>query len=70
MSKLDELCQLHEEIRVIYVVDGYLAQLFTAEGDRLATKAYGESVTEALGNLETILTERGVTLKDVRQGEC
>lgn len=70
MSKLDELCQLHEQIRVIYVVDGYLAQLFTAEGDRLAVQAYGESVTEAISNLETILTERGVTLKDVRQGEC
>lgn len=64
MTKLEELCQLHEEIRIVYVVDGYSAELWTHDGDTLVMTAKADSIAEALQLLEFECGE--MTLVDVR----
>lgn len=66
-SNLDECCQLHEAIRLIYVVDGFQASLETDDGDRDVATARGESIEAALSALDSAL--EGKTLENVRGGE-
>lgn len=51
---LDAKVQLHEEIRVYYVVDGYVAVYSGQDGNRDLTEARGETVWEALVNLNKV----------------
>ena len=43
---------LHEEVTIIYVVDGFEALLYTSEGDHLVKTCKGRTVSEALANLD------------------
>lgn len=52
---------LHEQLRVIYVVDGYQAIIETQDGDRQVAKASGPSVAAAIDSLEKTLRAHGVT---------
>lgn len=57
---LDDLVQLHEEIRIVYVVDRYQAELTTDDGDRLVAVARGLTLQHALRVLEDECRERGL----------
>lgn len=48
----DEKVQLHQEIRILYMVTHYEATYYTADGNREVCGACGASVFEALQNLE------------------
>lgn len=49
---LDSWVGLHEEIQIIYVVDGYEAILYSQDGQRRAY-AHGKTIGAALLALET-----------------
>jgi hypothetical protein len=49
---------LHESVGVIYVVDGYEAAL-VHENQTVIAEAKGETVEEALANLELLLKPEG-----------
>lgn len=51
-SDLERWVGLHEEVRIIYVVDGYEAELSTADGDRLVCSGGSKpTITKALASL-------------------
>lgn len=52
MTKLEKLLNLHQEISIIYIVDGYEAILYTNNMRYKLTKAQGATIYEALANLE------------------
>lgn len=52
---------LHEQLRVIYVVDGYHAIIETQDGDREVASADGPSVAAAIDSLEKTLRANGIT---------
>lgn len=52
---IDRLVQLHEEIRIIYLVDCYEASLNLTDGQVKGTSARGATVQEALDNLTELL---------------
>lgn len=58
---LDAKIQLHEELRIYYVVDGYVAVYSTSDGNRDVIEARGETVWEAIRNLNRVAAkpERG-----------
>ena len=65
---IERCCQLHEEVELLYVVDGYEAMLRTADGDRIVAQGHGSDVVAALGSLERCL--EGKALKDVRAADA
>ena len=52
MEEITRLLQLHERLEILYVVDGYLATFSTADGDRTIAEVHGETIAQALVNLE------------------
>lgn len=52
---IDRCVQLHQQIRIIYVVDGYLAYYEICDGNEIERAARGDTVQEALTNLEKSL---------------
>lgn len=63
-QNLQNCCQLHESIQVIYVVDGYEAQLWTKDDNALSHACFGKTIQEALEALDAIL--QGKTLENIR----
>lgn len=56
--KIDSRLQLHQELIIIYVVDGYLATLRNEDGygnDVIIAEGKGDNIKDALINLENIL---------------
>lgn len=45
---LDHAIQLHEELRVWYSVDGYVADLQTHDGARIAIRGVGDTPEQAI----------------------
>jgi hypothetical protein len=66
MLNLDTALQLHEEIRIIYVVDGYVAELRTGYGDIPVCEAKGETVVEALTSLQNVIADKFSSLDEIR----
>jgi hypothetical protein len=66
VTRLDDLVQLHERISIIYVVDGYSAELITEtdDGDLIIREVVSDTVENALAALELALS--GLTLEDIR----
>lgn len=56
--KLDQALGLHEEISVVYVVDGFEASICHENDGTVIEMAQGETVHEALLNLEKVTVER------------
>ena len=54
---LDDKIGLHEEVRIIYVVDGYEAQFLIKDGDETLITAKGDTVIEALQELEELMDD-------------
>ena len=52
-ESIETLLQLHEQIEIIYVVDGYEAKLATSDGDISVHAAHGKTVAEALERLNS-----------------
>lgn len=54
---LEDCCQVHEEIRIIYTVDKYLVILSTQDGERKREvwQESGRSILDALINLNRTL---------------
>ncbi len=63
--KLDDAVQSHEAIRIIYVVDGYHAELWTRDEARLVALASGVTIVDAIAALEQEI-EHVETLKHLR----
>lgn len=68
LQNIENCCQLHEEIRIIYIVDGYDVVLSTMDGQREYANAQGPSILEALAKLNVML--QGKTLENVRRDKC
>ncbi len=67
LEHLERCCQLHEHIEIVYVVDGYCVELYTENfPDKVVISARGDSIPEALGNLNTVLSKSNQY--DVRKG--
>ncbi len=67
--KLDSLVQLHEEVRIIYVVDGYEATLTTGDGRLNVACAKEESILEAIVKLEAVLhLTPNLSISTIRKG--
>jgi hypothetical protein len=49
---LEKLVQLHERVRIVYVVDGYMAVYSDLDGDRDMCSAEGATILDALFNLQ------------------
>lgn len=64
LRNIERCCQLHEEVRIFYTVDGYQASLRTQEGELCAVSAWGEDVVSALLSLDAQLEDE--TLEGVR----
>lgn len=56
---LDKLVQLHENVTIIYVVDGYNAILYRRDGYDRVVEAKGQTILEALINLNTECSRMG-----------
>jgi len=54
---LDQALGLHQQIEIWYVVDGYTARLEN-ENEQLLAEARGDSVADAIANLEKVLEAR------------
>lgn len=65
MDNIDRCCQLHEVIEVHYFVDHFAAQLYTDNGERLVIIGAGDTVQNAIGNLNLKL--EGLTVDNVRK---
>jgi hypothetical protein len=52
---IDRLCQLHEEVRVVYLVDRYRASLDLADGQVEGVYHDGATIGEALAALDRVL---------------
>ena len=50
-DSLEPRIQLHEEVRITYIVDSYLAEFLTHDGSTTLCLARGQSPMVALGNL-------------------
>ena len=71
LRNIERCCQLHEEVRIFYTVDGYQASLHTQEGELCAVSAWGEDVMSALLSLDAQLefeTLEGVRAKTAESG--
>ncbi len=65
---LENVCQLHERIRILYTVSPeYTATLSTADGDKDVIEATGETIKEAIENLEKKVNVEGWSLDKVRK---
>lgn len=49
---LEHACQLHQRIEFLYVVTGWLAKFYAADGDQFVCEEHGRSIGEAMDNLE------------------
>ena len=52
---LDQKVQLHERICILYIVDGYEAQYMAQDGHHVIAKAEGQTIFQALINLNRII---------------
>lgn len=59
---INRLCQLHERVEVVYLVDCYEARLNVGEGEVYGVAARGPTVFDALAELDRLLEP----FKDVR----
>lgn len=53
---LDDAIQLHEMLSVWYRVDGYVAELMTADGSKIVLTAIGDTPDEAIEELKQKLS--------------
>lgn len=56
-SSIEEHCQLHEEVEIIYVVDGYIVQLNYVNGDLPGPQVHRKTILEALNRLNAFLSK-------------
>lgn len=68
-SCLAELIQLHEEVRIVYVVSHYEAQMWTHDGLRKVAVGVGATPEDALHMLERELDEKFKDLAALRKAE-
>jgi hypothetical protein len=55
LTHLEARLGLHEELSIIYVVDGYQATLLTSDGAVALAAASGPTIAEALNRLSDVL---------------
>lgn len=60
LDDLENFLQLHENINIIYLVDGYRATLYTKDGNAEVTSAEGTNIIEALINLKNKMVRSGL----------
>lgn len=48
---IEDRLQLHQEVTIIYVVDGFEATFYTGDGTKIAT-GIGDTVYQAMASLE------------------
>lgn len=51
MEELESKLGLHQEITIIYVVDGYLAIFSTNDGNKRVEEAHGQTIQAAINLL-------------------
>lgn len=51
-TNLEEKLGLHQEISVIYVVDGYCARLLSADGTVTIEESHGDTIADAMADLD------------------
>ena len=65
-ANIEKCCQLHEDVQIIYVVDGYQASLLASDGRLVFMEGkVGETILAALQNLDSQLSE--VNHEDIRR---
>jgi hypothetical protein len=70
ITTLDEACQLHERIHVLYVVSGYQADLLSGDGSTFVQRGEGETIFDAMEDLETkVAASEFKDITDLR-GRC
>lgn len=69
MEELEYSIGLHEEVSIIYVVNGYSASLYTRDGSKLLLQANGNSLLESLQNLNVLVKEQGITWQTIRSNK-
>lgn len=52
LDKINDLLQLHESVEIHYYVDHVAAEFYTTDGDKLICVGIGETVRDALGDLD------------------
>lgn len=52
---MDKYVQLHEEIKIWYVVSHYQADYYVQDGQREVASGHGDSIEEAMKNLLEVL---------------
>lgn len=57
MKSLEDRLGLHEDIKIIYVVDGYEAEMLTDDGQTHVACGRGETIRAALDDLEKRLDQ-------------
>jgi hypothetical protein len=62
---LDDAVQLHEVIRIIYVVDGYEATLYTHDESTPVCGCKGDTIDEAIDKLKAKVS-KFKSLQDIR----
>ena len=63
-NHLERCCQLHERVTLLYTVDGYIATLLTADGDKEYLSQQGPTAYLAMRFLNDALSD--TTLEQVR----
>lgn len=66
LPELTERVQLHEDIKIYYVVTGYIASLYTNDETKELACAEGTTIAEALMELEKKAAMLPRHLKDLR----
>lgn len=64
-ANIERCVQLHEEVRLYYVVDGYVAALMTRDGERAVLEVHAASAEQALRDLDRHLVSE--TIESVRR---
>ena len=64
-ENIQNCISLHEEVRIIYVVDGYEAAISVGDGAKDLFCTEGKTVEEALKNLDNVL--QGLDYKTLRE---
>lgn len=54
-ANIQKIVQLHEQVKIIYVVDGYIAECSFQDGDVHFMDAHGDTIEQALERLDAWL---------------
>jgi hypothetical protein len=67
IRELERFVQLHENVRIIYIVDGYQATLETRDGNIDVLSAEAETIPDALAELGLLVSEKYTDVYEMRR---